>query len=56
MTAPEDDPRITPRDASSIGGELLRAAHRADDVYEDRIKEALDEYREPTSNELESRY
>ena len=51
-----DHPRITPEGQVKISGELLRAAHKADHVYDNRIKEALEEYRELMSSELESRY
>jgi hypothetical protein len=51
-----DHPRITPEGQVKISGELLRAAHKADHVYDNRIKEALEEYRELMSCELESRY
>jgi hypothetical protein len=49
----EADPRLTPDKRVKIGGELLRAAHRADHVYEDRLKQALEEYRGLMSSELE---
>jgi hypothetical protein len=52
----QDDPRLTPAQRVKIGGELLRAAHKADHIYEGRLNEALEEYRELMSSELESRY
>jgi hypothetical protein len=48
----EDDLRMTPEKLVMIAGEFLRAAHKADHVYEDRVNEALDEYRELMSSEL----
>ena len=51
----EEDLRMTLEKRVTIAGELLRAAHQADHVYEDRIKEALDVYREVMSSELVSR-
>ena len=52
----EDDPRMTPERRMKIAGEFLRATHKADHVYEDRVEDALGEYRELMSSELESRY
>ena len=52
----EDDPRMTPGKRVKIAGEFLRAVHKADHVYEDRVEDALGEYRELMSRELESRY
>jgi DNA-binding MarR family transcriptional regulator len=51
----QDDLRMTPKGRVTIAGEFLRSAHKADHVYEDRVKEALDEYRELMSTELDSR-
>jgi hypothetical protein len=51
----EEDLRMTPKGRVTIAGEFLRAVHKADHVYEDRVKEALDEYRELISSELLSR-
>ena len=52
----ESDPRLTPEQRVKLGSELLRAAHKADHVYETRLNEALEEYRQQMSRELESRY
>jgi hypothetical protein len=52
----EDDPRTTPEKRAKIAGEFVRATHKADHVYEDRVEEALEEYRELMSRELERRY
>ncbi len=52
----EDDPRMTPERRMKIAGEFLRATHKADHVYEDRVEDALGEYRELMISELESRY
>jgi hypothetical protein len=52
----EADPRLTPEQRVKIGGELLRAAHKADHIYENRLNEGLEEYRELMSREVESRY
>lgn len=52
----QDDPRLTTENRVKIGGALLRAAHKADHVYENCLNEALEEYRELMSSELESRY
>jgi hypothetical protein len=50
----EDDPRATPAKRAKIAGKLVRAVHKADHLYEDRVEEALEEYRELMSSELES--
>jgi hypothetical protein len=52
----EDDPRTTPEKRAKIAGEFVRATHKADHVYEDRLEEALEEYRKLMSSELENRY
>jgi hypothetical protein len=52
----EEDPRTTPEKRAKIAGKLVRAVHKADHLYEDRVEEALEEYRELMSSELESRY
>ena len=52
----EDDPRRTPGQRVKIAAELLRAAHRADHIYEDRVDHALDEYRVLISADQESRF
>jgi hypothetical protein len=51
----EDDLRMTAEGRVKIAGEFLRAAHKADHVYEDRVEQALAEYRELMSSELASR-
>ena len=52
----EDDPRKTPSQRVRVAADLLRAAQKADSVYEDRVEDALGEYRELISAEQESRY
>jgi hypothetical protein len=52
----EDDPRRTPGQRVKIAAELLRASHRADHIYEERVDRALDEYRVLISSEQESRF
>lgn len=52
----EADPRKTPEKRIKTAAELLRAAQKADHVYEERVDEALSDYRELISGEQESRY
>ncbi len=52
----EDDPRRTPDQRVGIAAELLRAAHKADHVYEDRVDRALEDYRVLITSEQESRF
>jgi hypothetical protein len=52
----EDDPRRAPSKRVQIAAELLRAAHKADHIYDDRVDEALDAYRELISSEQETRF
>ena len=52
----EDDPHRAPAKRVQIAAELLRATHKADHIYEDRVDEALEEYREVISSEPESRF
>jgi hypothetical protein len=48
----QNDPRMTPEKRVEIAGEFVRAVHKADHVYEDRVGEALEEYRQLMSSEL----
>ena len=55
MTASRPTRGLRLSNASSLAASCC-GRHKADHVYEDRIKEALEEYRELMSSELESRY
>jgi hypothetical protein len=41
-----DDLRMSPAKRVKVAAEFLRAAHHADHVYEERIEEGLEEYRQ----------
>jgi hypothetical protein len=47
----QDDLRLMPEKRLKIGGEFLRATMRADHIYEERVNEALEEYRERIGGE-----
>ena len=51
-----DDLPIAPSKRLRIAEELVRAAHMADHVYEERIEHGLEEYRRLTSSDGPSRY
>jgi hypothetical protein len=50
-----DDLRMSPEKRVKIAAEFLRAAHRADHLYEERIGEGLEEYRRMIAGEDQSR-
>ncbi len=52
----EDDPRKTSSQRIRTAADLLRAAQKADSVYDERVEGALSEYRELISSEQGSRY
>jgi hypothetical protein len=41
-----DDLRLSPERRAKIAAEFLQAAHRAGHVYEERVEEGLEEYRQ----------
>jgi hypothetical protein len=41
----QDDLRMMPEKRAEIAAEFLRAAYKADHLYEDRLAESLEEYR-----------
>ena len=56
MTASRPTRGLRLRNGSRSAASCCGQPHKADHVYEDRLKEALEEYRELMSSELESRY
>ena len=52
----EDDPRKTSSQRVRCAADLLRAAQKADSVYDERVEGALSEYRDLISTEQETRY
>ena len=42
----QDDLRMPPEKRAKIAAEFLQAVYRADHLYEDRLAESLEEYRE----------
>ena len=42
----QDDLRMIPEKRAKIAAEFLQAVYKADHLYEDRLAEALEEYRE----------
>ena len=46
----QDDLRMMPEKRGTIAAKFLRAAHRANHLYEDRIAESLEEYREAVTS------
>jgi hypothetical protein len=51
----QDDLRMAPQKRVGIASEFLRAAYRADHLYEDCVEEALEVYREAMRTEGEPR-
>jgi hypothetical protein len=51
----QDDLRMVPEKRAAIAAEFLRAAHRGNHLYEDRIAESLEEYREAVTSKEEIR-
>jgi hypothetical protein len=50
----QDDLRMPPKKRFKIAAEFLRAVHRSDHVYEERLEEGLEEYRRMIVGEEES--
>jgi hypothetical protein len=51
----QDDLRMTPEKRAKIATEFLRAAYKADHLYEDRLAECLEEYREVVTSKERDR-
>lgn len=51
----QDDVRIMPDKHSKVAAEFLQAVYKADHRYEDRLAEALEEYREIVTRKEEIR-
>jgi hypothetical protein len=47
----QHDLRMMPEKRAKIGAEFLQAVYKADHLYEDRLAESLERYRERVTNE-----
>ena len=51
----QDDLRMPPEKRAKIAAEFVQAVHQADHLYEDRLAESLEEYRELVTSKEEIR-